>query len=139
MSKSSALNVISLPAPKGEASSPPPDNRGLLRDCVAYAQAIGGYHAGFGAEVTGDSDFAGNTPGASGDRLYKRACKLLVTIGRTPATTARELQAKARIVPIILHDAGGVPQDRDLEFFASFASEVNDFLDPLINPTQHQG
>jgi hypothetical protein len=128
MSKSSAVNVVSLPVPKGEASSPPPDDQGLLRDCVAYAQAIGGYHAGFAADDTGNSDFAGE-PGSIGDRLLKRAYKLLVTIGRTPATTASGLRAKARIVPLILRDADGSAQDHDLEFFASFASEVKDFLD----------
>ncbi len=128
----SSTNVVSLQAPKGEATSPPSDH-GLIRDCVAYAQAIGGYHAGFAADVTGNNEFAGHEPSASGDRLFNRACKLLVSISRTPATTARGLSAKARVAQIVIDDhSGDILENETVAFFTSFASEVNDFLKPLI-------
>jgi hypothetical protein len=110
------------------AATPPPD-RELIRDCVAFAQAIGGFYAGFVAESTGNSDFAG---GPSGNRMFNRAHKLLAAIASRPATTAMGLQSKAGIVPLLVQDNEGVFEDSGLEFLLSFASEVKEFLEPLV-------
>ena len=116
-------NVISLPVPKSDAST----DHGLIRNCVAYAKALGAFHEGSNADPDGNGAFSGGSP--SFQRLESRARKLLTTIARTPATTANGLEAKARIVPMIMRDADGDFQDREQEFFGSFGAEVKAFLE----------
>ena len=108
-------NVISLPVPKSDAST----DHGLIRNCVAYAKALGAFHEGSNADPDGNGAFSGGSP--SFQRLKSRARKLLTTIARTPATTANGLEAKARIVPMIMRDADGDFQDREQEFFGHSA------------------
>jgi hypothetical protein len=144
-SKSAARNVISFPAsaskrpPRskakgkraaaaGRGAAPPPDQL-LIRNCVDFARAVAAFHAGFDADPDGNNETAG---GPSGRRISEMASKLLAEITRTRATTAKGLQAKARIVPMIL-DGSDIPDDNEIEYFEAFAFEVKEFLEPLID------
>ncbi len=102
---------------------------------MIYAQSIAAYHAGFEADATGDSDFAGCSKGALGGKHFRRADKAILKlvglspVGRTgskPLSQA-ELKAKARVCQIMDKHAGELtPSERC--FVRVFAREVEDFL-----------
>jgi hypothetical protein len=103
----------------------------LIADCVEYARMIAAFNAGFSVDPTGNNDFAGSK---NYHRTLGRACDLLASIARRPATTVMALQAKARVVHWIMEDgASHSPEERDIDFLISFASDVEKFLTPLVN------
>jgi hypothetical protein len=121
----SAANIVAFSSRKTKSPPPAkPSEDDLIRACVAYARAISGYDAGFAADPSGNGDEEGN-------RLWRRSELLLAKIARTPAQTAKGLQAKARIAPVVIK-AGNLPDDSDQTFLASFASEVKEFLEPRL-------
>lgn len=122
------LKVKSPATPRQKAASVPND-AGLIRDCVAYAQSFAAYHNGFKADPSGNNDFAESL----GDKYSARAATSLAKITAMAAKTAEGLQAKARIVPMVIDDSP-MSMERDEEaFLRSFASDVKAFLEPIIH------
>jgi hypothetical protein len=59
--------------------------------------------------------------------------KALVNIAKLSATTLKGLQAKARVVPIVIHNAAESPDEREEKFFRSFAADVEKLLETIID------
>jgi hypothetical protein len=115
-----------LPAIPGLTEPPALPDLELIRDCVDYSRTVAGYLAGFDADPDGNNKFADDK---AGQRLSSRAYKLLRKISRTPAKAAQGLQAKASIVPMILKNGGAdSPDEREIDFLETFASEVRAWL-----------
>ena len=109
---------------KRPAKKQPKKDFALIRECVIYAQSVAAQSAGFAADPTGNNDHAS----ALADIYFKRAEAALLKIARTPATTVEGLQAKARIVPVMIDDNEGSIVPEEKAFFRSFAAEVKEFL-----------
>ena len=90
----------------------------LVRDCVIYAQAIGALKAGYEA----DPDPNGRYAGSLSLRFYQRAEGALARIAERPTHTSQGLEAKARIVPVIVARHMGVLPEAEL--ISHFADEV---------------
>lgn len=73
------------------------------------------------------------TPAALGRRHASRADLALAKIASTPAHTAEGLQAKARILPMVIDDSGGSMEAVDEDFYRLFAVDVKDFLKPILH------
>jgi hypothetical protein len=101
----------------------------LISECVIYAQEIAAFHAGFMADSDGNKDHAAGL----GDRHQQRAQQALTKIATMKATTPTALDAKARILPVVIQDCEGSFQDADEAFFRSFAADVRAFLGPLVH------
>jgi len=67
------------------------------------------------------------------ERHETLAGEALAEISRTPATTPQGLQAKARIVPAVIKNAAGSPDEREEDFFLSFSADVKAVLQPIID------
>jgi hypothetical protein len=107
-----------------------PSDKALINECVIYAQAKAAEEAGFKADPDDDAAHAA----LLADRHIMRAMMVLDKITKTPATTAAGLQAKARIVPIVVGhftDIEVTALDRD--FLVSFGADVKAFLAPIIH------
>jgi hypothetical protein len=104
----------------------------IIRECVIYAQALAAHGAGFKADPDGNNDYAA----ALGRAHYDLAQRTLGKITAMPAVTPSGLQAKARILPLVVDDGyvmeGGEDRGPAAEFFRSFAAEVKAFLAPMI-------
>ena len=120
--------------PKGTTA--PPADSDLISNCVAYARAIAGFQAGWDVDPDGNSELAAN---AAGLRMEQHAKVLLAKITDSPAQTARDLEAKARMVPFILLSAAAVSRSLhgdEVDFFEAFASEVKQFLQARPHPIE---
>jgi hypothetical protein len=113
-------------------SAPPPNEAALIRECVKYAQALAAYNAGFKVDPDGNFKHA-DMLGRAHSALAERA---LGKITAMAAVTASGLQAKARILPLVVDDGslagGGNDHGPTAEFFRSFATELRAFLAPLV-------
>ena len=92
----------------------------LVRDCVIYAQAIAALKAGYEADPDPDGRYAGSL----GLRFYRRAERALARIAERPAHTSLGLEAKARIVPVIVARHMGLLSAPEAELISHFADEV---------------
>lgn len=95
-------------------------DRALIRDCVLYAQAVAALKAGY--EVDPDTD--GRYAGALGMRHLRRAERALERIAGREAATSLGLEAKARILPVIVSRRMGLLSDLEAALIARFADEV---------------
>ena len=110
----------SKPAPGG------PDDA-LILHCISFAQNVAALHATFKADPT-DSEYAGK----AAERLERASERTLMEAAAIPATTFVGLNAKARIVPLILEDQpGNYTSDEAEAFLRSFAADVKAFTDNL--------
>jgi hypothetical protein len=100
----------------------------LIRECVVYAQSIAAQSAGFRADGDGDMVHAV----ALGRLQSSRAKQALARISSMHAETAEGLQAKARILTIVLDDSEGSLEIYDAAFLVAFATDVKNFLTPII-------
>jgi hypothetical protein len=101
----------------------------LIKECVIYAQEIAAFHAGFTADPDGSSKHAAGL----GDRHERRAQQALAKIAAMKASTPEGLQAKARILPVVIHDDEGSMESDSEVFYRTFAADVRAFLDPLVH------
>jgi hypothetical protein len=101
----------------------------IIGAAVAYAQSAAAWRAGFDGDPDGDMKNA-NRFGARYARARDAALQKLVN---TPASSAEALDAKARIVPMVLDDDCGDVADLSDEFYRAFAADVQKFLEPLIS------
>ena len=92
----------------------------LIRQCVIYAQSIAAYRAGFTTDPDSDSRHAT----ALGEPYATRAKVALARIASTPAVSVESLQAKARIVPIVLSGRYGSISDEEQGFILSLANDI---------------
>ena len=124
-------NVVKLAEPtvepKAKRSGASTDAR-IIRECVAYAQAMGAAAAGFRADPDCDNKFAGPTS----VRLYDSAHASLEKLTKLKAVTPEALQAKARIVPAIFEQCAGALEDCEFAFIEAFAADVQAYLRPTI-------
>jgi hypothetical protein len=97
----------------------------LIRECIAFAQNVAAFAAGFAIDPT-DSEYAE----PMGSRFSTRYLSALFNISKMSALTLEGLQAKARVLPIIIKNAG-VSEHED-NFFKSFAVDVDKLLQPII-------
>jgi len=126
-------NVVPFPT---KAESPARTKRAataLIRECVIFAQSVAACDAGFTADP--DCDFT--HAARFGDQYLDRANEALAKISRTPAKSAEALQAKARLVPMVIKNAVGSPDEREVAFFLSFGADVKAFLETVLD-AQHR-
>ena len=114
---------------KPAARKPTTCNAAVIRACVAYAQSIAAHKAGFEADPDGNSEVAEKT----GERFSTAAHNALDRATVCPANSAEAIDAKARILPLILENSGGGLEEADAGFFRSFAADVRAFMAPIIN------
>ena len=100
----------------------------LINECVVYAQEIAAYHAGFLADPNDDMHAA-----VLGSPHERRAKQALAKIATIKASTPAGLDAKARILPMVIHDSSGSVESADEVFYRTFAADVRAFLDPLVH------
>jgi hypothetical protein len=105
-----------------------PNDTALIRECVAFAQNVAANSAGYNADPT-DSEFAAKMGARFSDRSEVALCKM----AELPATTPEGLDAKARVVPIVMDNAADSPDEREIKFFTSFARDVREVLKPIIH------
>jgi hypothetical protein len=102
------------------------DEQRLIKECANYAQSLAAFDAEFSADP--DENKVENIA-----RHADRAAAALEKIAATPAKTVEGLEAKARIVAMVIEDAHGELQKRDEQFFLSFAADVKAFLQSTID------
>jgi hypothetical protein len=103
----------------------------IIEQCVIYHQQLASYDAGFKADATGDSEYAGR-----GKQIGKAKRALSRLVGLSPACiegkpplSAKELHAKATVLSALY----GLRQHEDLDptesaYVRLFAREVEDYL-----------
>jgi hypothetical protein len=103
----------------------------IIEQCVIYQQQLASYDAGFKADATGDSEYAGR-----GNQIGKAKRALIRLVGLSPAfvegkprLSAKELYAKATVLSALF----GLRQHEDLDptesaYVRFFAREVEDYL-----------
>jgi hypothetical protein len=101
----------------------------IIGTAVAYAQAVAAFHNGFKADPDGDMKNAAKL-GKQQERIASDALARLASI---PANSAEALDAKARILPMILDDDGGSIEENSEAFYRTFAADVRRFLEPIIH------
>lgn len=117
-------------AAKAKAKAAPSDAR-LIQKCVVYAQEIAAFHAGFRADPDCDGKYAVGPLGVRHENCAQQALK---DIAAMSASTAAGLQAKARILPIVVDDCdGSFMDDTAAAFYRSFAADVKLFLEPELH------
>ena len=123
-------NVISLKRPTDSLSGRTRGNsdKRLIEECVSYAQSVAAFAAGFDADPDGNNVYAEKIGGHD-----KRAAEAIEKIAGIAAKTTKGLQAKARIVPMVLKDSEGNLRYRGQNFVLSFAADVKAFLQPIID------
>lgn len=95
-------------------------DEGLVRDCVIYAQAIAALKAGYDA----DPDADGRNAGSLGLSFFRRAERALARVAERQACTSLGLEAKARIVPVVVARHMGLLSAQEAELIRRFADEV---------------
>jgi hypothetical protein len=133
MSKSHSRRAVlaGKAATKSKRSPAASSDTRLIKECVIYGQEIAAFYAGFEADPDGSSKHASGL----GGRHEDRARRALTQIATTNASTPAGLDAKARILPLVIEDSdgsGGVMEEADEAFYRSFTADVRAFLDPLI-------
>ena len=118
--KKSARRSKPVPKPASDAA--------LIRACIAFAQNVAANDAGYAADPT-DSEYAA----PMGDEFSARYDAALRKMAQLSATTPEGLDAKARVVPIVIHNTAGSPDEREDNFFTSFARDVREVLKPIIH------
>jgi hypothetical protein len=102
---------------------------------VIYLQCKAAYKAGFDADKTGDSTFAGCGKGQLGRHPFRKADKAILKLvglspigaaGR-PALTLRELQAKVAVCRVMEWETDELSRDERL-YVRFFVREVEDYL-----------
>ena len=108
-----------------------PERSEVIAQCVIYLQQLASYDAGFNADATGDSEYAGR-----GNQIGKAKRALIRLVGLSPACiegkpplSAKELHAKATVLNALY----GLRQHEDLDptesaYVRLFAREVEDYL-----------
>lgn len=122
-------NVVPFPT---QAESPVRTKRAdtaLIRECVIFAQSVAAYDAGLAADPDRNSVHAERFA----NQYLGRANEALAKISQTPASTAEGLQAKARIVPVVISNAAQSMDDREEAFFLSFGADVKAFLETVLD------
>ena len=92
----------------------------LIRDCVIYAQSLAAAKAGYEADPDGDGVHADQLGKAHIQRASQAMARILGTAALTPAG----LEAKARVIPILLAGAYGSVAAEEEAFLLSFAADV---------------
>ena len=105
-----------------------PDAR-IIAAAVKFAQCTAGFAAGFTADPDGDFKFAGPEKGSAIERDVRAS---LAFLGTHKSTTPEGLNAKARVVPIIIQDDTGLFKNGGALFLSSFAEDVKEFTEPLV-------
>jgi hypothetical protein len=101
----------------------------IIAAAVTYAQSAAAWRAGF----DGDSDGSNENAERLGARHKRARDAALHKLANTPASSAEALDAKARVLPMILDDDCGGVADLSDEFYRAFAADVQKFLEPLIS------
>jgi hypothetical protein len=113
-----------------------PDGSKIIEQCVIYLQSKAAFKAGFDADTTGDSDFAGCGKGAPGARHFKKADKALRKLvclspadrsGAQPLTTD-EIKSKATVCRVMEWEADTELTKDERTYVRFFAREVEDYL-----------
>jgi hypothetical protein len=105
----------------------------IIAAAVAYAQSAAAWRAGF----DGDPDGSNENAERLGARHKRARDAALHKLANTPASSAEALDAKARVLPMILDDDCGGVADLSDEFYRAFAADVQKFLEPLISAEWH--
>src|SRR5262245_12032920 len=119
-------NVVKLKLknkPRASRVTPKAADSRLIEACIAYSQSIAAHAATFRASPSDDYSTKSARPAISRATAALRAAT-------KKATTAEGLNAKARIVPIIIDQAEGCFEQDEVNFLASFAAEVKAYLQP---------
>jgi hypothetical protein len=106
-----------------------PSDTPLINECVRYAQEMAAFHAGFKADPDGSSKHAAGL----GNRHERRAKQALTKIATMKASTPTGLDAKARILPVVIQDDEGSMESASEVFYRTFAADVRAFLDHLVH------
>jgi hypothetical protein len=113
----------------------------IIRHAAIYVQSMAAYQAGFKADATGNSSYAGahrNRPG--GRQLHKASKALRKLIALSPAgiagrasLTREELYAKAAVLTVVMQQVEefSEPNRFELAFITLFAQETADCLASL--------
>lgn len=96
------------------------DGSGIVQACVALAQALAAFRGGFDADPDGDSFNAF----LQGEPFKAQADALLVQLTLTPALQPVDLEAKARLVPLVLGRGDGSITPEERAFVLAFAADV---------------
>lgn len=128
-SKSAKRQAKANAKAKAKAKKTPLRDASLIRECVAYAQSLAAFNAGFKADPDGSMKYASK----SGDYYSRRAEEALNKMSQMKAQTPEGLQAKARIVSDII---GSVQYEgfdgSSAAFLRIFGVEVKNFLQPIV-------
>ena len=116
------------PKPRLKRTPADPDAR-IIAAAVKFAQCTAGFAAGFTADPDGDFKYAGPEKGSAIERERSAS---LAFLGTHKATTPEGLNAKARVVPIIIQDDTGLFKNGGARFLSSFAEEVKAFTAPMV-------
>jgi hypothetical protein len=102
----------------------------IIREAVIYAQAMAAHENGFAADPNGTKDIAANL----GDRHWRIAQSALQKLTQTPARSSEAVEAKARIVPIVLDSYKNSDIDDEARtFFRAFAADMRRILEPITH------
>jgi hypothetical protein len=125
-----------------QGSPRPPSEPGahsdIIRHATIYVQSMSAYQAGFKADATGNSTYAGAHRGQPGGRQLQKAAKALRKLialspagidGRAPLTR-EELYAKAAVLTVVMQQVEefSEPDRFELAFISLFAQETTDCL-----------
>jgi hypothetical protein len=101
----------------------------VIRACVTVAECLAAYTNGYRADPSGNGDYA-NQSG-----YYRRSMKALAAAA-APVITEQGIDAKARIVSVVLDDSTGSGYELNEESFAfirSFGADVKAHFERLEN------
>jgi hypothetical protein len=101
----------------------------IIAAAVAYAQSAAAWRAGF----DGDPDGSNKNAERLGARHARARDTALQKLANTPASSAEALDAKARVLPMVLDDDCGDVADLSDEFYRAFAADVRKYLEPLVS------
>jgi hypothetical protein len=127
MAKAKTKNIARASKKRGATKSV--SDASLIRECVAYAQSIAAFNAGFKADPDGSMKYASK----AGDYYSRRAEDALNKMSQMKARTPEGLQAKARIISDII---GSVQYEgfdgSSAAFLRIFGVEVKNFLQSIV-------
>jgi hypothetical protein len=107
-------------APQTKAKAAPDSM--LIASCVEFAQSVAAYRGGFKADPDSHCRYADSI----GDPFLKRAQDALFRAGKLSPEGPKGLDAKARIVPIVLGEE--MWQEETQAFIEKFANDVRQML-----------
>jgi len=110
-------------------ASKPSGDAIIIDTAIAYAQAVAAFHNGFKADPDGDMKNAAKL-GKQQERIASVALAKLAIIA---ANSAEALDAKARLLPMILDDDAGGLEENSEAFYRAFAADVRRFLEPIVH------